>query len=303
MSFSETHPNSQYHYDASGMYLSSSDSGGHRTAFSPVEFYPEPEGSTPFWSTSHTQLLTDSIPLHAPVPLPPPSSLLYPDAQTGSYPIQDAPSHPGPLLSSYSSQPLLSPVSLLAPFPEPNHPEPAPLQPPVPLDSPPPEPPMNPDNIKVCDGPPVKLPTSSVLLNDQPSTISNFFTHDFGPYEADAGSSTNPSRPTSSAGTSFQLSRPQQPLSQNYAIAYGKYDTKSRVTPRDGGAPGRYFLLFLSLRDAVIKQDHDATTEGLKQCHKHSNESGAVYVRDGGDDVQLLTGHWNTGNYFPSHSP
>ncbi|KAK0456503.1 hypothetical protein EV421DRAFT_1895726 [Armillaria borealis] len=36
MSFSETYPNSQYHYDGSGIYASSSDSDGPPTPCYPV---------------------------------------------------------------------------------------------------------------------------------------------------------------------------------------------------------------------------------------------------------------------------
>ncbi|KAK0506136.1 hypothetical protein EDD18DRAFT_1097517 [Armillaria luteobubalina] len=336
MSFSETHLDLQYPYDAPGIYASSSDSDGPRTpsypspssgaeaySYSPVEFYPKTEGSAPYWSTPYTQIpdvaLPTDVPLHAPVPLPRQSSLLYPDAQTGSYPIHDAPTQPGPLFG-YPSQPLVSPVSPLESFPEPSNSKPVPLQPLVPLETPPFEPFVNFYNTNPCDLPLLTFPTPSELLNDQPSAVPD--AHDSGSDKADTArrarsramaksvgfTPTDPDsisshekkrhylecleryviylheqlKPhwdsTRCSGTSFQLSRSQQPFYTDAACAYEKYDAKSQPPTHDGG--------FLSLRDALIKQE--ATAEALKQCQPRSTDPGAteyVNVNNGSGNV------------------
>ncbi|PBK77258.1 hypothetical protein ARMSODRAFT_1012436 [Armillaria solidipes] len=340
MSFSETHPNSQYYYDASGIYSSSSDSDGPPTpcypspasgteaySYSPVEFYPKTEGSTPFWRTSYAQApdvaSPADIPLHAPVPLPRPSSLLYPDAQTGSYPFQDAPSQHGPsypLFGSYSSQPLLSPVSPLEPFPELSHPEPVPLQPLVPLETPPFEPFINFYNTNPCDLPLLTFPTPSELLNDQPSTVSE--PHDLGPDKADTARRARSRAMAKSVGftptdpdsiSSHEKKRHYLECLERYVIYLHEQlnliGTQPVALERVSNYRGlssrsiRTLLVhmknttrnlnlqrmteeyrFLSLRDALIKQE--ATAEALKQSQLRSTEPGATkYVNNGGDNV------------------
>ncbi|KAK0198407.1 hypothetical protein F5146DRAFT_89140 [Armillaria mellea] len=323
MSFSETYPDLQYSYDASGMYASSSDSDGPHTpsypsptsgtdaySYSPVEFYPKTEGSTPFWPTSYTQTpgvaLPADVPLHAPVPLPRSSSLLYPDAQTGSYPIQDA---SGPVFG-YPSQPLLSPVSPLEPFPEP-------LQP---LVTPPLEPFINFYNTNPSDLPLLTFPTPSELLNDQPSTVSE--PHDSGSDKIDTARRARSRAMAKSVGftptdpdsiSSHEKKRHYLECLERYVIYLHEQLNLTGTQPvaleRVSNYRGlssrsiRTLLVhmknttrnlnlqrtteeyrFLSLRDALIKQE--ATAEALQQCQSRSTEPGATkYVHNGGDNV------------------
>ncbi|KAK0208307.1 hypothetical protein DFS33DRAFT_1271594 [Desarmillaria ectypa] len=340
MSFSEAYTDSQYHYDALGVYASSSDSDGPRTpsysspasgpeaySYSPVEFYPKTEGSAPYWPTSYTPdvALPVVIPLHAPVPLPRPSSLLYPDVQTGTYPIQDTSSQPGPSypqLGSYSSQPLLSPVSPLEPFPEPSHQELIPLQPSVLLETPPSEPFINFHNNNRCGQPLLTFPTPSELLNDQPSTASEPFAHEFGPDKADTARKARRRAMARSIGfpptdpdtiSSHEKKRHYLECLERYVIYLHEQLNLTGTQPvaleRVSNYRGlssrsiRTLLVhmenmtrklnlqrvteehrFLSLRDALIKKE--ATAAALKQCHPNSAESGATeYANNGSDNV------------------
>ncbi|KAK0456504.1 hypothetical protein EV421DRAFT_1895727 [Armillaria borealis] len=240
------------------------------------------------------------IPLHAPVPLPRPSSLLYPDAQTGSYPIQDAPSQHGPsypLFGSYSSQPLLSPVSPLESFPDPSHAEPVPLQPLVPLETPPFEPFINFYNTNPCDLPLLTFPTPSELLNDQPSTVSE--SHDLGPDKADTARRARSRAMAKSVGftptdpdsiSSHEKKRHYLECLERYVIylheqlnLIGTQPVALERVSNYRGLSSRS-IRFLSLRDALIKQE--ATAEALKQSQPRSTEPGATkYVNNGGDNV------------------
>lgn len=338
MSFSETHLDLQYPYDAPGIYASSSDSDGPRTpsypspssgaeaySYSPVEFYPKTEGSAPYWSTPYTQIpdaaLPTDVPLHAPVPLPRQSSLLYPDAQTGSYPIHDAPTQPGPLFG-YPSQPLVSPVSPLESFPEPSNSEPVPLQPLVPLETPPFEPFVNFYNTNPCDLPLLTFPTPSELLNDQPSAVPD--AHDSGSDKADTARRARSRAMAKSVGftptdpdsiSSHEKKRHYLECLERYVIYLHEQlsliGTQPVALERVSNYRGlssrsiRTLLVhmknttrnlnlqrtteeyrFLSLRDALIKQE--ATAEALKQCQPRSTDPGAteyVNVNNGSGNV------------------
>ncbi|KAG7450467.1 uncharacterized protein BT62DRAFT_1001286 [Guyanagaster necrorhizus] len=317
MPFSEAHPDSHYHYDASGIYASSSDSDGPRTpsypspeaySYSPVQFYPLTEGSAPLWPT-HTcapdVTLPADVPLHAPVPLPPSSSLFYPETPAGSYPIQEAPFRPGssyPLLGNYSSHSLLFPVSHTDKFPQRSHPELVPLQPSVPLETPPLEPFVNFCNSNPSHRALLTFPTPSELLKDQPSES---FAHDFGPDKADTARKARRRAMARSIGfpptdldsiSSHEKKRHYLECLERYVIYLHEQLNLTGAQPVPLERVSNYRGLssrsirtllvhmenttrklnlqcvteehrFLSLRDVLIKQE--ATVAALKQCQPH----------------------------------